>query len=605
MWRPPRRRSRARAITSRTSARPGLDRRELLEGRVGVLGEHPRQRRLPGARRPVEDHRVRLARLDRGPQRRRRPEQVRLADELLERARAHPRRERQIRPAAWGGRRLVGHVEEPSHSAKYAAWALSSLPSWRSCRAGSACSASAATRACGAAARSDGRPAALDRNPRVRGRVRRLQPAARTGEHAAGDLHRATRGRSRRARWSAGSPFILPGLIAVLAIAVVALGDEPPPAIEGFGAGAAAAVAAVVAQAGIELIDPRRGLVYVIAGALGAIFAGPARGRRPAAFCGLAQLGRHTLQSTVWPALILACGEDRRALLRRLLRDHRADARLRCGCAAWMSEQAFANAVAYGQITPGPVTHTIALVGFAAGGFAGALAATAIAFAPKLRDGHARRPPLRAAALQHQRARLPRRRRPGRGRRDPRRRGPARSRARPRLAVGRMLAAAGARAAARPADLVLARAAGSSARHYALTMGLAEELQDETAEVLTSADPLQHGQPARQRARVPGVARGLSGGRRPRGRARRRRARAAEPRRDATKGRGRPDARLPHPRRHRAGRQRGLERRPVGRRGPRRLPLRSRRARHEEPDRRRGRRGRAARPRRRALQGRR
>jgi len=48
----------------------------------------------------------------------------------------------------------------------------------------------------------------------------------------------------------------------------------------------------------------------------------------------------------------------------------------------WMSEQAFANAVAYGQITPGPVTHTIALVGFAASGLSGALAATAIAFAP-------------------------------------------------------------------------------------------------------------------------------------------------------------------------------------------------------------------------------
>ena len=52
---------------------PGLDRGELLEGGVGVLGEHPRQRRLAGPGRPVEDHRVRLAGLDRGPQRRRGP----------------------------------------------------------------------------------------------------------------------------------------------------------------------------------------------------------------------------------------------------------------------------------------------------------------------------------------------------------------------------------------------------------------------------------------------------------------------------------------------------------------------------------------------------
>ena len=48
----------------------------------------------------------------------------------------------------------------------------------------------------------------------------------------------------------------------------------------------------------------------------------------------------------------------------------------------WMTDTQFANAVAYGQVTPGPVTHTIALVGWAAAGPAGALAASAIAFAP-------------------------------------------------------------------------------------------------------------------------------------------------------------------------------------------------------------------------------
>ena len=47
-----------------------------------------------------------------------------------------------------------------------------------------------------------------------------------------------------------------------------------------------------------------------------------------------------------------------------------------------MSAQEFANAVAYGQITPGPVTHTVALVGYAAAGIGGALVATAVAFAP-------------------------------------------------------------------------------------------------------------------------------------------------------------------------------------------------------------------------------
>ena len=48
----------------------------------------------------------------------------------------------------------------------------------------------------------------------------------------------------------------------------------------------------------------------------------------------------------------------------------------------WMSGAEFLNAVALGQVTPGPVTHTVAVVGYAAAGFGGALLATAIAFAP-------------------------------------------------------------------------------------------------------------------------------------------------------------------------------------------------------------------------------
>jgi chromate transporter len=175
-----------------------------------------------------------------------------------------------------------------------------------------------------------------------------------------------------------GLAFIVPGLIAVLVIAAVALGNEPPAAVAGFGAGAAAAVVAVVVQAGLALIDPRRGLVYVIAGALGAIFAGPAV-VAVLLLCGLAQLGRHTLQSTVWPALIWlafkvgALSYGGGYVIIPLMRDD---------ASAWMSEQAFANAVAYGQITPGPVTHTVALVGYAASSLPGALVAAAVAFAP-------------------------------------------------------------------------------------------------------------------------------------------------------------------------------------------------------------------------------
>ena len=48
----------------------------------------------------------------------------------------------------------------------------------------------------------------------------------------------------------------------------------------------------------------------------------------------------------------------------------------------WMTSAQFLNAVALGQITPGPVVQTVAVVGYAAAGIGGALLASAVAFAP-------------------------------------------------------------------------------------------------------------------------------------------------------------------------------------------------------------------------------
>ncbi len=48
----------------------------------------------------------------------------------------------------------------------------------------------------------------------------------------------------------------------------------------------------------------------------------------------------------------------------------------------WMTAAQFLSAVALGQVTPGPVVQTVAVVGYAAGGVGGGLFAAAIAFTP-------------------------------------------------------------------------------------------------------------------------------------------------------------------------------------------------------------------------------
>jgi len=48
----------------------------------------------------------------------------------------------------------------------------------------------------------------------------------------------------------------------------------------------------------------------------------------------------------------------------------------------WMTATQFLDAVALGQVTPGPVVQTVAVVGYAAGGLGSALIASLVAFAP-------------------------------------------------------------------------------------------------------------------------------------------------------------------------------------------------------------------------------
>jgi chromate transporter len=190
--------------------------------------------------------------------------------------------------------------------------------------------------------------------------------------------------------WVGGLAFILPGLILTLAIAAVALQEAPPRWVEGFGAGAAAAVVAVVAQAGVALgrtsVAGRgpRAIVYVLLAGAATLAAGPLVVVTLLA-CGAIELGwqrRADANAVAWPlalawsalkvgGLSFGGGYVIIPLLQGDALNH-----------DWLTDRQFANAVAYGQITPGPVTHTVALVGWGAHGLPGAVLASIVAFAP-------------------------------------------------------------------------------------------------------------------------------------------------------------------------------------------------------------------------------
>ena len=206
-----------------------------------------------------------------------------------------------------------------------------------------------------------------------------------------------------------GLCFIVPGLVMILGLAAVFLSGHPPLTIRGAGAGAGAAVAAVAAQAAWGLIPaswqrahrPRQRLrwtLYVAAGATAAIGFGPfvvlalisagaievllRRVVTPkTANSALATLGLHAttggLGALAWVAFkVGALSYGGGFVIIPLMR---SDA---VGTYHWMTNAQFLNAVALGQITPGPVVQTVAVIGYAAAGLGGGLLAAAIAFGP-------------------------------------------------------------------------------------------------------------------------------------------------------------------------------------------------------------------------------
>lgn len=223
-------------------------------------------------------------------------------------------------------------------------------------------------------------------------------------------IYCAWRVRGRLGALVGGVAFIVPGLLLILLLAAVFLTASPPSLVKGAAAGAGSAVAAVAVQAGWSLTpgswqrktSPARWVVYLTAGGVAAALLGPwlvvvlvacglaelslhlssGPGARAAAFAAVPMLtavsvGGGTLLALVWVAFkVGALSYGGGFVIIPLMQ---ADA---VSHFHWMSDAQFLNAVALGQITPGPVVQTVAVVGYAAAGVPGGLLAALVAFSP-------------------------------------------------------------------------------------------------------------------------------------------------------------------------------------------------------------------------------
>ncbi len=209
-----------------------------------------------------------------------------------------------------------------------------------------------------------------------------------------------------------GLGFILPAVILVLALSLLFFGHAPPLWVRGAGAGAGAAVAAVALDAARSLLVPSYARVrddnalrlrwagYIVLAAGAAALIGPYLVLVLLA-CGLAELalrrGSAVMSLHLGPLAALAPGAAAAGGLGALCWTAFKVGALAYGGGFvivplmqgdavhtyhWMTDADFVNAVALGQITPGPVVATIAAVGYAAHGIGGGVLAAAVAFTP-------------------------------------------------------------------------------------------------------------------------------------------------------------------------------------------------------------------------------
>jgi chromate transporter len=223
----------------------------------------------------------------------------------------------------------------------------------------------------------------------------------------------AWRVRGRTGALVGGIAFIVPGLIFILALAAVFLTGTPPTWVRGAGTGAGAAVAAVAVHAGTDLIPASwratahrsRWMAYLVAGVAAAALLGPwlvlvllgcgaielavrrtdRSGRAsglvpcllPAKAVAAGAVGVGVMVSVAWVAFkVGALSYGGGFVIIPLMRGDAVDHY------HWMTGGQFLNAVALGQITPGPVVQTVAVVGYAAAGLVGGVLAAVLAFSP-------------------------------------------------------------------------------------------------------------------------------------------------------------------------------------------------------------------------------
>ncbi len=226
-------------------------------------------------------------------------------------------------------------------------------------------------------------------------------------------IYCAWRLRGRLGAIIGGICFILPGLTIILALSALFLSAHPPRWVLGLAAGAGAAVPAVALSAAVGLLPASwkragseravkvRWIAYLVAGGVSAATVGAYLVVVLVA-CGAIEIAIRTtgdgrprrrvsslfpstalpvltggIASLCWVAFKVGALSYGGGFVIIPLMQHDAVVTYH-----WMTGAQFLNAVALGQVTPGPVVQTVAVVGYAASGLWGGVLAAAVAFAP-------------------------------------------------------------------------------------------------------------------------------------------------------------------------------------------------------------------------------